>query len=207
MGELTGREKFLNQLRPFMLKRELKQVATAYLFAEDGHRGQERDAGGRYFEYLKGTAKILIENLDLVHDWKIIVAALLHDILEGSWLFDEHRLEVNFGRTVAYWVKLLTKDPKNPKGLYIERLKKHAPWQVLLIKLCDRLHNLQAIEGCDIDKQQKQIDETQEHYYDLCDILIVKIPEDQAWRATLLAKDIRMLCDSHNKRLDSVLDR
>jgi len=207
MGKLTGREKFLKKLRPFMLEDELKQVATAYVFAKYAHRGQERDGGGRYFEHLKETAIIIIEHLKLVDDWRIIVTALSHDILEESWLLDEHRLEVNFERTVALWVKLLTKDPRDPKELYIKRLKKHAPWQVILIKLCDRLHNLRTLEGCSIEKQQKQIAETQKDYYDLCDVLIDKIPEDQAWRAKLLAKDIRMLCDSHVMRLESLRNR
>jgi len=204
MPELTGREKFLERLRPYMLERELKQVATAYVFAKYGHRGQERDGGERYFEHPRSVAEILINKLEFVDDWKIVVAALLHDILEDSWLLDEHRLEVNFGRTVTIWVKMLTKDPKQG---YIERLKKHAPWQVLLIKLCDRLHNLRTLEGCDFDKQKKQIDETRNDYYDLCNILIDKIPEEHAGRAVLLRNDIHMLCDSHVKRLANLLSR
>jgi len=205
MGELTGREKLLDKLRPFMLEKDLKQVLTAYVFAKYGHRGQERDSGERYFEHPRAVAELIIDHLKIKDDWQLITAALLHDILEDSWLMDEDRLERNFEHDVAIWVKFLTKD-KDSKKVYLERLQ-DAPWQVLMIKLCDRLHNLYSLEGCSIEKQQKQIDETQKDYYDLCDVLLERVPEQHKEKAELLRYDIRLVCESHVKRLASLLNR
>ena len=192
-----GHEKFLAKLENALLKRELENIQTAYLFAKYGHRGQQRHNGVRYFEHPRAVAEIVIKELRLKNDWRIIVLALLHDILEDSWLLTEYRLERNFGRKVALWVKLLTKQPKDG---YHERLKQ-APWQVLLIKLCDRLHNLRTLEHCDEAKQRKQVLETCELYLPLADILIARLPKRSRWRGKYLKENIASICAHFESRL------
>ncbi|MEK7584698.1 MAG: HD domain-containing protein, partial [Patescibacteria group bacterium] len=103
----SGREVFLAQLKPYMLEDELEHVHAAYVFAKYGHRAQVRQGGDCYFEHPKAVANILIRELSVRDDWQLIVTALLHDLLEDSWLLSEDRVRRNFGRRVAWWVKLL----------------------------------------------------------------------------------------------------
>ncbi len=191
-GVVSGREIFRAQLEAHMLESELENVMTGYIFSKYGHRTQEREGGGRYFEHPKAVANIIIQELNLRTDWRIIVVALLHDILEDSWLLTESRLEKNFGRDVAFWVKCLT---KNPKEGYHDRLRENGSWQVLLVKLCDRLHNLRTLGHCSISKQKRQIEETKGHYVPLADLLLERIPEDKKHCAVYLKDQIEKELD------------
>jgi len=184
---VSSREIFRVQLEPHMLESELENVMTAYVFSKYGHRTQERDNGIRYFEHPKAVANIIIQELGLRGDWRIIAVALLHDILEDSWLLTENRLEKNFGREVAFWVKCLTKKPKDG---YHERLRELGSWQVLLVKLCDRLHNLRTLGHCDPSKQKRQIEETRNYYLPLADMLFERIPIEKRYCAAYLKEQI-----------------
>lgn len=194
----TGRERFLAKLAPYMLEDELENVLAAYEFAKYGHRGQKRDGGERYFEHPRAVAEIIIDELRLRNDWRIIATALLHDILEDAWIISEQRLAKNFGRDVALWLRLLTKKPKEG---YLERLREHGSWEVLLVKLCDRLHNLRSLGQCDEAKQRKQIVETRAHHIPLAELLIKRLPAADRWRGKALKRWLKECCVRHEKRL------
>lgn len=191
--KLTGLEKFLTRFSPYMLEGELENILTAYIFAKYGHgyKGQVRDDGTRYFDHPKAVATILVDELQLVDNWRIVVTALLHDILEDSYLLGEHRIMVNFGRPVAFWVKLLTKKDKN---IYYERLMGCGIWQVLMVKLCDRLHNLRTLSGCSKEKQLRQVQETNKYFPALADKLISLLTRKNKWRGEYLKKQILETC-------------
>ena len=195
---VTGRERFLAKLEPYMLEDELESILAAYELAKYGHRGQERAGGGRYFDHPGAVAEIIIDELQLRSDWRIIATALLHDILEDSWILSERRIVLNFGRDVALWLRLLTKKPKDG---YIERLREHGSWEVLLIKLCDRLHNLRSLGACKITKQKKQVIETRTHYLPLAELLIERLPPTDRWRGDYLKTKILELCAALEARL------
>ncbi len=197
MTELTGREIFLNKLWPFVLEREIGLIETAYIFSKYGHRGQRRDQGERYFEHPRSVAEIIIDELGIKDNWEIIATALLHDMLEDSYLLNEERIVINFGREVALWVKMLTKKPKDG---YISRLMNFAPWQVLVVKLADRLHNLRTLGDCTQQKQVKQIIETREDYFPLCERLIDILPDDKKQIGRKLKKKLRRACDHFEKK-------
>jgi len=184
-----------------MLERELKHVATAYVFSKYGHRGQQRDNGERYFEHPRAVALIILDEMEIRNDWQLIVIALLHDIVEDSWLLDEDRLEKNFGRAVALGIKYLTKDPTEKKELYLARLRSYATWRVLLVKLCDRVHNLRTLDGCSEEKQRKQILETEKEYIPLINLLGNTIPKDYKQHIYYLKDNIKGLCKDYRKRL------
>src|SRR5690606_4291152 len=84
---------------------------------------------------------------------------LLHDALEDTQDIDAGILEQFFGSNVSKYVKFLTKSNDN----YIERLT-YTPWQVLLVKACDRIDNLRSLDETTVEFKNKQLTETIEKY-------------------------------------------
>jgi len=164
------REVFFSRLRPHLGPKKLEAVEAAYAFSKGGHRGQCRDSGERYFEHPKAVALVLI-SLG-VYNWRILVAALLHDLLEDTFLMDVYRVRRNFGKKVALWVEMLTKRP----GKDYEAELNNAPWQVLFVKLADRWHNLSTLGECTVEKQAKKRQETVDHYVPLANKLVREAP-------------------------------
>ena len=142
-------------------------VEVAYALAKHAHRAQTRkeldDEGRplRYFEHLRGTALIAIEELDLVEP-EIIISALMHDALEDTRDISAPMLEHLFGAEVAKIVLLLTKDPKEG---YYERLLHWGTEKVWLVKGCDRLQNLRHLKDTTPAFQAKQLAETRKVIY------------------------------------------
>ncbi len=99
---------------------------------------------------------------------KMVLAALLHDVLEDSDL-DEDVLLREFGDEVYYMVRMLTK--KRPgenydEGEYYQRLM-NAPRETRMVKLADRMNNLFCLQYTSKEKRQRYIKETIEHYLPL----------------------------------------
>jgi len=187
-------ENFFALLRPHLSEKDMERVGTAYRFSKYGHRGQERDDGTQYFDHPRSVAIIIIQELK-IYDWRIVVAALLHDIMEDSFLLSEKRIAINFGGRVARWVELLTKQP----GVdYHRRLTECEIWEVLLIKLSDRLHNLRELGNCSVVKQQRQIAETIELYLPLADMLVELLPARKRPLGEYLREQITALCTEHD---------
>ncbi|HVS80092.1 MAG TPA: HD domain-containing protein [Candidatus Paceibacterota bacterium] len=146
-----------------------KAIERAYNCAKDAFRGVNREGGERYFEHIRAVVLILIDYLR-VNDYRIIIAALLHDIVEDipSWTIDRVRLE--FGEFVARLVEYLTKpskeeySSKEERDLIYHSRFRFAPRNFFLIKLADRLHNILTLGVCTPEKQQRKITETRMHY-------------------------------------------
>ena len=103
-------------------------------------------AGGRvpyYEEHILGVYHILKQECR-IQDEEILVTALLHDTVEDTdCTFDD--IERTFGSRIREQVWLLSKLEGETFSDYSKRLFEHAPEQVILIKLADRLHNLRTI--------------------------------------------------------------
>jgi len=189
-----GSESFFALLSPCLSEEDMERVRSAYEFSKHGHRGQERDDGSRYFDHPRAVAVIIIQELE-IHDWRIVVSALLHDIREDSFILSKKRIAINFGRIVERWVELLTKQP----GVdYHQRLTECEIWQVLLIKLSDRLHNLRELGNCTKAKQRRQIAETRRHYLPLADMLIELLPSRKRPLGEYLRSQIEAICDQYD---------
>lgn len=188
--EMTRKEKFLEKLALHLTEDEQEKVLAAYMFSKYGHSKQVRDCGQRYFEHPRAVANIIIDELKLNDNWRIIVTALLHDILEDSWLLNEKRIAINFGKRAARWIILLTKTP----GVdYLDRLSQCHEWEVLLVKLSDRLHNLRSLSACSKEKQERCRRETRIHYLPLADALIKLLLQEDRWRGEYLKREIEKL--------------
>lgn len=166
-----NKESFFLRVSRFLPTLDPRHIAIrrAYEYAKDAFRGRTREAGERYFEHLRAVALILMVYLR-VTDYEVIIAAILHDIVEDIPFWTVERIRMEFGDRVALLVEYLTKPPEKdfPSGeerdkIYHERFA-FAPRDFFLIKLADRLHNLIKLWACSEEKQERKIAETQRYY-------------------------------------------
>lgn len=185
-----GREQYFELLSPYFLETDLEEIQTAYAFSKHGHAKQVRASGERYFDHPKAVSLIIFQEFGIL-DRKSIVAALLHDIMEDSFILTEKRIVLNFGKETAFVVKLLTKDDED---LYYMRLKQCVVWRAILVKIADRIHNMRTLGARPKEKQLEQVKETHEHFFDLCDALERIIPKK--WKTTVhkMRSELRELC-------------
>jgi GTP diphosphokinase / guanosine-3',5'-bis(diphosphate) 3'-diphosphatase len=167
MENLTniGRQQFEEIIGKYFIPSQARLIMLAYRLSKYGHRGQERDDGGRYFDHPRAASLILLHQG--VSDHEIIIATLLHDLMEDSFILTWEDLELVFGSRVCEIVKLVTKESFLPKTEYFPRLLQ-GPAEAWVVKLADRLHNLTTLGTCTPEKQVKQIKETRDKYIPLC---------------------------------------
>jgi (p)ppGpp synthase/HD superfamily hydrolase len=135
-------------------------INKAIYWAKKYHGDQKRKSGEPYYSHPLEVAYMISEH-KLKTD--VIVASILHDIIEDTevtvgMIFD------NFSWRIAQMVDMLTRDRPDGTKLTIEEVitnaYKKADKEVLLIKLIDRLHNIQTIESMSAQKIEKIIAET-----------------------------------------------
>ena len=128
----------------------LSRVLDAFEMAYSVHEFQTRNDGTPYFFHSARTVKILMDEIG-VYDTDILIAALLHDVLEDSDTITKGVLEFNFGSYVAYIVEVLTKDLEraktDPDVVDVEHAKvlSKASEDCLMIKLAGRLDNVRCL--------------------------------------------------------------
>ncbi len=193
-----GRREFLAWLEPNLSAADMERVAFAYTCSKYAHRGQTRDGGKvRYFEHPKSVACILIHELSITK-WQPIVTALLHDVLEDSFLLTSNRIRINFGPAVLRSLRLLTKDPKEG---YHARLVAHGTVWDWIVKLCDRLHNMRTLGACTPEKRRQQIIETREVYILLAKKLITRLSAQHKWWGKSLLAGLHEQCKHVEQKL------
>jgi GTP pyrophosphokinase len=155
---------------------DLTVLDRAYRFAEQAHAGQLRADGERYVTHPLATAKVLA---DIGLDPVAVTAAIVHDIPEDTE-FSLADIEDRFGPEVAHLVDGVTKLSKFSSHTHEERqaenirkmfLAMAEDLRVVLIKLADRLHNMQTIGSLPIEKQQRIARQTLEIYAPLAERL------------------------------------
>lgn len=162
-------------LVPNISERDKALIEKAYKFAQKAHAGQLRKSGDPYFTHVANTARNLA---DLGMKAKTISAGLLHDVLEDADITEEE-LKKEFGEEIVELIKGVTKLGKvKYKGVErnVENLRKFfvsvaKDLRVLVIKLADRLHNMETLEHVRPDKQKRIALETLEIYAPLADRL------------------------------------
>ncbi|MBI2450235.1 MAG: bifunctional (p)ppGpp synthetase/guanosine-3',5'-bis(diphosphate) 3'-pyrophosphohydrolase [Candidatus Nealsonbacteria bacterium] len=169
----VGRVEFEKKLKEKidLTPREFQLIMLAYKLAKygHGHKGQMRDDGKiRYFEHPKAVALILIEEntrFIVVKPWQI-VAALLHDIKENTFILSWKDIELIFGKRVRKSVRIMTKDEVFRGEVYFKRLSM-ASSEDIDNKLADRLHNMRTLGDCSSEKQKEYLKETVDFYLPL----------------------------------------
>jgi GTP pyrophosphokinase len=150
-------------------------VWLAYDFANRAHEGQIRKSGEPYINHSLYTAFLLAQ---MKADLNTIIAGLLHDVPEDT----EYTLadvEKNFGADIASLVKGVTKLGKiKYRGIqrYRENLRKMflamaSDIRIIMIKFCDRIHNLLTLEHLPPEKQERIARESLEIYVPIAELL------------------------------------
>lgn len=165
--ELTRQYKKLLRISYQTLSTEdKKMIRKAFDVAVDAHKEQRRKSGEAYIFHPLAVAQIVASEIGL--DATSIASALLHDVVEDTHytLADIERI---FGETVARIVDGLTKISNLKKdrdvSLQAENFRKmlltiNEDPRVIIIKIADRLHNMQTMDAMRPDKQAKISSET-----------------------------------------------
>ena len=157
---------------------KLEIITTAYDFAESAHNGQMRLSGEPFIIHPLQTALLLA---DLKLDANTLAAALLHDVVEDNDDIEVADVEKKFGPEVARLVDGVTKltnaelvtpgSATTPQAGHAqaETIRKMlmamaVDIRVVLIKLADRLHNMQTIQHLPLEKRIEKAQETLDIY-------------------------------------------
>lgn len=143
-------------------------IQKAYDFALTKHEGQKRASGEPYFNHVFAVGRNIAA---LGMDTITIVAGLIHDTLEDTET-TETEVEETFGKDVLFLVKGVTKLGKlkyQGRERHVESMRKFfmavaEDVRVLIIKLADRLHNIETLGHIRPDKQRRIALETIEVY-------------------------------------------
>lgn len=165
---------------------ERSRIERAYAIGEKAHEGQKRKSGEPYFTHPIAVARML---LDMGADGDTVIAALLHDTIEDTSLTLDV-LEREFGKEVTALIDGLTKLEATDLGgkptlnEQTETLRKmfgvmQQDVRIMVIKLVDRLHNLQTVEYLPSEKQVAFAQETMEAYVRIADRLCMQDLRDE----------------------------
>ncbi|MCH7524278.1 MAG: bifunctional (p)ppGpp synthetase/guanosine-3',5'-bis(diphosphate) 3'-pyrophosphohydrolase [Bacteroidetes bacterium] len=147
--------------------KDKKLIRSAFDVAVDAHKDQRRKSGEAYIFHPIAVAKIVAQEIGM--DATSIAAALLHDVVEDNPNYTLDDIQQLFGETVARIVDGLTKISSLKKDMDVstqaENFRKmlltlHDDVRVIIIKIADRLHNMQTMEAMRPDKQVKIASET-----------------------------------------------
>ncbi|GIX41134.1 MAG: GTP pyrophosphokinase [Leptospiraceae bacterium] len=149
----------IKKKHPDISEQELKQIQKAYELASLAHKDQKRLSGEHYIIHPLHVAIYLAE---MSMDPQTIIAGLLHDVIEDT-KYNEDYIKNEFGEEVAKLVKAVTKISLVKKDSYKENLPELKAQEaaenlrlmllatvedirVIIIKLADKLHNMQTIQ-------------------------------------------------------------
>jgi GTP pyrophosphokinase len=167
-----------DEAKEYLSNFDLKKFLEAFAFAEKHHRGQIRKNGEPYIVHPVETVKNLLK---LRADEDTLITALLHDVPEDTEC-DLSQIKSFFGENVAFLVDGITKLSKvyyrhDMEERQVESLKKlliHTAKdpRVILVKLSDRLHNMQTLEFISKPEKRERISkETLEIYVPIANLL------------------------------------
>ena len=166
----------------YLPPKHLPEIRNAYEFAFSQHKGQLRESGHPYITHPLAVAQI-VARLELDHS--AISAALLHDVQEDCGVPNTEIAEL-FGDDVASLVEGLTKldnlpahfgdNPDSQDAVQAQNYRKiflamAEDIRVVLVKLCDRLHNMRTLDPLPPEKQLRIARETMEIYAPLANRL------------------------------------
>ena len=182
--EIITWEKLVEAIHASGKAYNMEMIEKAYDLANEAHKGVCRRSGEPYICHPLAVARLV---LDLGMDTESIAAALLHDVVEDTpTTLDD--LKAAFGEEVALLVDGVTKLTKiqfsNIEELQAENLRKmllamSRDVRVMIIKLCDRLHNMRTGDAWPEQKRRDKARETMEVYAPIANRLgILNVKEE-----------------------------
>jgi len=159
MDEITI-EEILEKVKGYIDSEEqIEVIERAYLFAKNKHEGQYRKSGESYIYHPMNVALILTT---IYADFETISAGFLHDVLEDCDCTDQE-MENEFGSNITKLVQGVTKLSRihfsTENEYLIDYYKKiivgmSEDVRVIIIKLCDRLHNMRTLWAIPEERQK-----------------------------------------------------
>lgn len=147
---MISSSELINKIKKYHPDLNQALIQRAYVFSKTSHGNQTRHSGELYFSHPLAVAEIAV---DLKLDQASVITALLHDVVEDTEITLEEISE-KFGEDVAMLVDGVTKLGKLESASPNERLAENfrkltlamaKDIRVLLVKLCDRLHNMRTL--------------------------------------------------------------
>ena len=162
-------EKLFSTTRHFLSKNGQRQLEKAFEFALESHRDQLRKSGEHFIEHPVAVASVLA-GLEL--DADTLSAALLHDVVEDTPLtladiraeFGEEIADIIDGVTKLERFKFSSREEEQAENMRKMLIAVTRDVRVILIKLADRLHNMETISALPPDRQREIATETLEIY-------------------------------------------
>ena len=156
-------------LESYLSDEQIKSIMSAYEFGAEAHEGQTRKTGEPYITHPVAVAQ---ELADMRLDSQAIEAAILHDVVEDTpaTIAD---IEEKFGNDVALLVDGVSKldqiEFHSRAEAQAESFRKMMlamieDIRVILVKLADRLHNMQTLDAMPADKKARIARETLDIY-------------------------------------------
>lgn len=160
---------FAQRLTEYLTPEQIDSVRHAYYYAAQAHDGQNRRSGEKYVTHPLAVAAILA---DMHMDHQSLMAAMLHDVIEDTGIPKE-ALVKQFGSAVADLVdgvsKLTqisfdTKEEAQAENFQKMAMAMARDIRVIIVKLADRLHNMQTLSVMSPPKRRRIAKETLEIY-------------------------------------------
>ncbi|MEU6036356.1 HD domain-containing protein [Actinomadura sp. NPDC047616] len=173
---------------------DLATLDRAVAAARHWHGDQTRPTGAPYLEHLLEAVEVLARGRG-VTDVSVLAAALLHDVVEDTGA-TARDVEAEFGPWVGELVEWVTKPPSDglgrqakraAKAAYLRRLR-DAPREAIMVKLADRISNVQTLDRMPPDFQRRYYAETCTYIIPLADLPDGGDPWFAEWYATWRAR-------------------
>tara|TARA_B100001029_G_scaffold156224_1_gene141504 strand:+ start:1587 stop:3740 length:2154 start_codon:yes stop_codon:yes gene_type:complete len=158
-------DNLINKIESYLPNKEVSKIIGAFEFAKDAHKGQKRKSG---HDFIVHPVEVATHLARLELDPTVIISGLLHDVIEDTKI-NAKDIQNEFGKEISEIVTALTKltndennliqnvDQKNMRRFLVSMAK---DVRVIIIKLADRLHNVETLEYLDLDKRKKIAKET-----------------------------------------------
>jgi len=156
-------------LEHYLPAKQIREVYRAYLFGAEAHEGQHRLSGEPYIYHPLAVARILA---DLRMDYKCLMAAILHDVIEDTptakeqltTVFDQEIAELVDGVSKLTKIDFRSRAEAQAANFRKMLLAMTKDIRVILIKLADRLHNMRTLGIMRPEKCRRIARETLEIY-------------------------------------------
>lgn len=146
---------------------DINEIKKAIYYAKKYHGEQKRDSGEPFYSHPLAVAEMLLDHY--CFSAELLVTSILHDVLEDT-IITQETLENIFGAKIAENVESLTRIKSYGKisaAKIVELLTLKNKQELLLVKLFDRLHNMQTLGVKSIKKQNKIATETLKNFLPL----------------------------------------
>ena len=164
-----GLRQLVEALELYLSEEQIETIMQAYEFGAKAHDGQKRQSGEAYISHPVAVAQ---ELADMHLDAQAIVAAILHDVVEDTKA-SLVEIEEKFGTEVAVLVdgvskldqiKFHSRAEAQAESFRKMMLAMIEDIRVILVKLADRLHNMQTLDAMPADKKARIARETLDIY-------------------------------------------